>query len=435
MKVHLACLNALIISTEALPSTLFRRDSSKKSVNPSDLFLPTATSKIWNVAVNNVDQLPSKFPDDVPGTASNAGAYLFSDISAWTSGFFPGSLYTLLERNVRFPNHLSIGNLSQVDIHTLLLKLSRQWSDPLHEQAKRTDTHDMGFLIVPALRKDWELTGNTKSLGSVIIAAHSLATRYDPRVRAIRSWDNLVNKRHDIRDKTTDFLAIVDSMCNLDLLYYAGYQTANRTLIDIATRHAHTVMRDIIREDHSTFHLVNIDPRNNSIKFQETVQGYRDWSTWSRGQAWGILGYAQTYQWTKDPVFLKTAKGLADYFVGRLDGSSHTHPYVPLWDFDAPVTDGNLPPRDTSAGLVAANGLLLLHQILGSDSPYLERALRIVAETVDLSTAPPSWESIFMNATINNNEFSSDRSNNTGLVYADFYFLEFENRLLQMGLV
>lgn len=152
-----------------------------------------------------------------------------------------------------------------------------------------------------------------------------------------------------------------------------------------------------------------------------------------RGQAWSILGYAQTYQWTKNPVFLMTAQGLADYFLRRLESSNHTHPYVPLWDFDAPVSRGELPPRDTSAGLVTANGLILLHQILGGDSPYLDHALRIVAETVDLSTAPPKWESIFMNATINNNEFSESRSNNTGLVYADFYFLEFGNRLLQMG--
>ncbi|PLB46267.1 Six-hairpin glycosidase [Aspergillus steynii IBT 23096] len=427
-------LSALFLWAEALPSTP-RRHDTQKSIDLPELFSRATSSKIWNVAVDHLGKLPNKFPDNIPGFTSNNGAYLFSDISAWTSGFFPGSLYALLERNTRFPSHLDLGNSSQVALHARLLALSRQWSDPLHEQAKRTDTHDMGFLIVPALRKDWELTGNTKSLESVITAAHSLATRYDPQVRAIRSWDNLINKRHDIRDKTTDFLVIVDSMCNLDLLYYAGYQTANRTLVDIATTHAHTVIRDIIREDHSTFHLVNIDPRNNSVKFQETVQGYKDWSTWSRGQAWSILGYAQTYQWTKDPVFLDTAKGLADYFIGRLDESSHIHPYVPLWDFDAPVTAGKLPPRDTSAGLVAANGLLLLHQILEGDSPYLERALRIVAETVDLSTAPPSWESIFMNATISNNEFSSDRSNNTGLVYADFYFLEFGNRLLQMGLV
>lgn len=133
-------------------------------------------------------------------------------------------------------------------------------------------------------------------------------------------------------------------------------------------------------------------------------------------------------------MFLKTARGLADYFLSRLDESTHSYPYVALWDFDAPVVDRTLPPRDTSAGMVAANGLLLLHQTLGGDSPYLQGALRIVAETVELSTAPPRWESIFMNATINNNEFSNSRSNNTGLVYADFYFLEFGNRMLQMGL-
>jgi hypothetical protein len=171
-----------------------------------------------------------------------------------------------------------------------------------------------------------------------------------------------------------------------------------------------------------------------------------------RGQAWGILGYAQAYQWTKEPLFLETARGLADYFVKRLTTSNHNHPYVPLWDFDTPTVDDILPPRDTSAGLVAANGLLLLHQILQGESPYLDNALRIVSETIDLSMPSDqvaltvdsggnivvpqvSWESILMNATINNNEYSPSPSNNTGLVYADYYFLEFGNRLLEMGFI
>lgn len=253
----------------------------------------------------------------------------------------------------------------------------------------------------------------------------------------------------------------------MDLLYYAGYRTGNQTLIDIATTHAHTVLRDIVRDDYSTFHCCNIDPETNHIKFQETVQGYKDWSTWSRyvsgtflllstsltgprGQAWGIVGYTQTYQWTKDPIFLETARGLANYFIGRLAKATHTHPYVPLWDFDAPSVEGVLPPRDTSAGMVAANGLLLLHQALHGQSPYYTKAMEIVSQTIDLSFAdsgtveiddhdspvfsPVGWETILMNATINNNEYASSRSNNTGLVYADYYFLQFGNLLLEMGL-
>ncbi|KAB8075853.1 Six-hairpin glycosidase [Aspergillus leporis] len=411
-----------------------------------ELFSESTTAKILRTA------LPERFPDNVPSTGPTTGLYTFSKISAWTSGFFPGSLYALLERSVKYPNHSGITEIDPVDVYSQLFDLSRQWSDPLHQQAFRTNTHDMGFLILPALRRDWELTGNRTSFDSLITAAHSLATRFDARVDAVRSWDSLVNKRHNITNKATNFLVIIDSMCNMDLLYYAGYHTANQTLIDIATTHAHTVRHSIVREDYSTFHCCNIDPLTDKIIFQETVQGYKDWSTWSRGQAWGILGYAQAYQWTKEPLFLETARGLADYFVKRLTTSNHNHPYVPLWDFDTPTVDDILPPRDTSAGLVAANGLLLLHQILQGESPYLDNALRIVSETIDLSMPSDqvvltvdsggnivvpqvSWESILMNATINNNEYSPSPSNNTGLVYADYYFLEFGNRLLEMGFI
>jgi hypothetical protein len=99
---------------------------------------------------------------------------------------------------------------------------------------------------------------------------------------------------------------------------------------------------------------------------------------------------------------------------------------------------------------VAANGLLLLHETLKGRSSYLDNAMRIVKETIELSlshdpanltvgsdgtiTVPPGhWNSILMNATIDNNEYALDRSNNTGLVYADYYFLQFGNRLLERG--
>ena len=80
--------------------------------------------------------------------------------------------------------------------------------------ASRTDTHDMGFIIQPALQMDWELTGNTRSLQAVLTAAESLASRYDEKVKAIRSWDVALNKRYNYADKDVDFLVIIDSMCS-----------------------------------------------------------------------------------------------------------------------------------------------------------------------------------------------------------------------------
>lgn len=195
---------------------------------------------------------------------------------------------------------------------------------------------------------------------------------------------------------------------------------------------------------------MNIDPRTGAVKTQRTHQGYSDSSAWTRGQAWAILGFTQTYIWTKDCTFLEAAVNLSKYFIDRMAKSTHSHPFVPVWDFDAPL---DTPPlRDTSAGMIAANGLVLLHQILKNNSPYLEAALRIAKETIDLSLSrdtagfsigddgevsvgPGSWDGILMNATANNNENAIVRYSNHGLVYADYYFLELGNKLMRMGLV
>jgi hypothetical protein len=171
----------------------------------------------------------------------------------------------------------------------------------------------------------------------------------------------------------------------------------------------------------------------------------------ARGQAWGILGFAQTYIWTKDSVFLTAALALADYFLAQLAKSSQSAPHVPLWDFDAPLENG-IPLRDSSAGMIAANGLLILHQIVQSNSPYLAAAIRIAKDTITFALSPDvawfevgpegkmivkpgSWDGILMHATANNNEYALMRYGDHGLVYADYYFLEFGNKLLRMSLV
>lgn len=342
----------------------------------------------------------------------------------------------------------------------------------------------MGFIIQPALQKDWELTGNPDSLASVVNAAHALASRYSPTVGAIRSWDTAINHRYNLISKADNFLVIVDSMCNLDLLYYVAHHTQDASLATIATTHAHAVRSTILRPDFSSYHLVNFDPsKPSTVQSRLTNQGYSDSSTWTRGQAWAIMGFAQTYYWTSDLVFLDTAIGCANMFLARLSAATHHHPLVPAWDFDAPHDDPAEPLRDTSAGVIAANGLLLIHQALqglsseqrasrasppagpqdiGGD--FLDVALSIVRQTLDMSLdrdfarlAPPlsapegtggdksddglraqivpsGFDAILRNATVNNHEHSHRRYVDHGLVYADYYLLEFGNKLCRMGL-
>ena len=434
----------------------------------------------------------------MPQHGERAGKYFLRDADFWTCGFFPGILYLLRERAVRYPQVFPYldhegTTVSSSSLQHQLAELCRTWTGPVKAMMSRTDTHDMGFIIQPSLRKDWELSSNEDSLHAVLTAARSLASRYVPKAGVIRSWDVLRQADICITSMTDDCLVIIDSMMNLDLLYYASKHLADSSLADIATTHARTLLKSLLRPEptpagsnkrhkyplYSTCHVVNFDPHTGGIKQHRTAQGYRVDSTWARGQAWGIFGYAQTYNWTKDEEFLAAACGLADYFLWRLesaplcveqltasDGLDRQRTmgrYVPLWDFDAPVEDESKPLRDSSAGVIAANGMLLLSQSLAAlgDTTLAEQyqlaARRIVSDTLELSISRERaqlardaqqgntitvedvvpgqrFDSILKNATANHNSQDHDRYSDHGLVYADYYILEFGNQLLRMGL-
>jgi hypothetical protein len=268
-----------------------------------------------------------------------------------------------------------------------------------------------------------------------------------------------------------------DTFLDLDLLYFVGHMQKDQSLIDIATQHADSIIHEILRPDFSSYHLVNFDPRIGLPQAKMTNQGWKDDSTWSRGQAWAIMGFAQVYSWTKDTKYLQTAIECANYFLDRMkevEGNWH-HPMVPMWDFDAPQENLSKPLRDVSAGIITANGLLLIHQALQSlpsdtaeqlysGSNFLDIALQIVSQTLDMSydrdlasfEAPAKgvvngngvdggsadlkvketgFECILRNSTTNWNEHAHKKYCDHGLVYADYYLLEFGNKLLRAGLL
>lgn len=115
---------------------------------------------------------------------------------------------------MRYPQAIDVSEHVRSHLQEQVLKLGRHYGVAINQMSKRTDTHDMGFIVQPALQKDWELTGNKESLQSVVNAAHALASRYDAKVRAIRSWDVAINDRYSITDMDKNFLVIIDSMCS-----------------------------------------------------------------------------------------------------------------------------------------------------------------------------------------------------------------------------
>ncbi|KAH8807805.1 glycoside hydrolase family 88 protein [Xylogone sp. PMI_703] len=426
------------------------------------LYSESAIAKIWGVAQRalNKHSPPTQYPEYTkPGGAS----YVYRELDFWTSGFFPGCLYALLERQRKHPHSFPPSPYSggpQIPHPFQLQYACKWWSINLHQNARLTTTHDLSFMISPWARLSWELDRDTKAYDTLVTAAESLARRFNAEVGCLRSWDTCVTNRYKFLDPALDFLVIIDNMLNLDLLFWAATELRDRKFYDIAVSHAKTTQKHHIRPDSSTYHVVNFDQTTGTVKQKLTNQGYSDNSCWSRGQAWAITGFAQTYGWTRDRSFLDTSCKCADYFLAHLPENG-----VPPWDFSAPITPDM--PTDTSAAVIASYGMVLIHEALtalGESSPYLRGALDILASVCALKLTPsarfitsevsiPSVEhgsscesgplevdlgkgaeTILDGATINNYEFAPRRWANHGLVYADYFFLLAGNKLLDMGI-
>ena len=100
---------------------------------------------------------------------------------------------------------------------------------------------------------------------------------------------------------------------NLEVLFQSADLSGNNTLRNIATSHANTTMKNHIRWDGihhltspslylsnyspspgSTWHVVEYNATTGLVIKKRTAQGYADNSTWARGQAWGIYGFANS---------------------------------------------------------------------------------------------------------------------------------------------
>ncbi len=329
-----------------------------------------------------------------PVAAKPDSAWKTAKMFDWRIGFFPGCLWLAYRYS---------GDEA-------LKSAAGQWTEALEPVKDYTGNHDLGFMIFCSYGNGYRLTGNEEYRRVILQAAKSLAARYNPKVGLIQSWN--ANNRWK-------YPVIVDNMMNLELLFWASKNGGGKELYTIAETHALNTMKYHVREDGSTFHVVDFDPETGAVRAKNTHQGFADGSCWSRGQAWGVYGFAMSYRETKNPEFLKTARNLADYFISHLPEDK-----VPYWDFQAPGIPNE--PRDSSAGAIAASGLLELSSLAGDDNAaekYRRAALDILSSLCSSKYLGEGTKSpaILLHAT-GSRPHNSDVD--VSLIYGDYYFLE-----------
>lgn len=159
---------------------------------------------------------------------------------------------------------------------------------------------------------------------------------------------------------------------------YAIYYGEGRDAYDIPGRTAHE----------SIFNV-----KDGHYRCPNSQQGYTGFSTWTRGLAWAMCGYAEELEWLetlnagqlqpyggKDTIrkfMLKAAKATCDFYIEHTPADG-----IPYWDTGAPGLH-NIPdylnkpadpyndhePVDSSAAAIGAQGLLRLGTYLEQSEP------------------------------------------------------------------
>lgn len=304
---------------------------------------------MWKAAIEDAVQKTrqniERFGDLYPHVSEN-DVYHLNDNDDWTDGFWSGILWLCYEytKDEKF------------------LAEARKKTESFRERLaanKAIEHHDIGFLYSLSSKAQWMVERDESAKELTIAAADHLLTRWRPKSQIIQAWG-------PEGDKDNGGRIIIDCLMNLPLLYWAYEKTGDRKYFDVAVKHADKSRRFLVRGDDSSYHTFYFDQENGNAIRGGTHQGYQDGSTWTRGQAWGIYGFALSYHYTKNPLYLETSLRMARYFLERLPEDN-----VVYWDFDVPVTPDT--KRDSSASATTACGILELLKHLPADHP--ERAV------------------------------------------------------------
>jgi unsaturated chondroitin disaccharide hydrolase len=349
------------------------------------------------VAAAKVERLITDHPDYLP-LFTKDGKWLH-DQEAWTNwceGFPPGMMWIFsrqLDQEVWRPR-------------------AEHYSTLLRGREFDRDVHDLGFTFWPTWRA-WSHVSDDEELNAVVVeAGKTMGLRFHERSGFLRSF---------LAPDST----FIDIMMNVGIIYYAAQQTNDADLLRRVQTHCLNTRRYLVRGDGSTSHEGVFDLETGEFLRQTTQQGYRDDSSWARGQSWALYGFGTVFAFTGDERFLQTAIDCANFYIERTGDA-----FVPPNDWEEPNPAN---PYESSAAAIAASGLLQLSALV-PDRDDAERfagyafdIVRTLCKPRFLASEDPAWDGILKHGSYHETKnLGVDES----VMWGEYFFVEALDKVL-----
>lgn len=375
--------------------------------------LVPAIDRMFELSAGKIRALEESWqPEDGAPVFTVEGRYRSRGWTEWTQGFQFGSAILQFD---------ATGDREFLDLGR------RRTVERMSAHLTHTGVHDHGFTNVSSYGAMWRLAREGRYDASEWeLAYYALALKVSGAIQA-RRWTRVEGGGgfiHSFNGPQSLFVDTMRSLRALALSHRLGHrlleeQDAPVNLLSRLVWHAYSTAsfavyygkgRDTYDVRGRVAHESLFNPVNGTYRGPSSQQGYSPFSTWTRGLAWAILGFAEQLEFlgtvppdefsapggwsTIERWMLDAATATADYYIdvaAAADG-------VPYWDTGAaglaelgdwgsrdsdPFNDRE--PVDSSAAAIAAQGLLRLGRVLGNTGGerYEQAGLRVLATLLD----------------------------------------------------
>jgi hypothetical protein len=371
------------------------------------------------------------------------GYYHLSSAKFWASGAFAGLIWQIYQQE------------SDEKIKRYWLSKAKRWSQGLYHRTEQ-NVKDMTINNLFAFRPWYQESSNQEKedvLGMILAGAKSLSEPLNLTTRKGQYSETLgvmgYFRRASRTDKKEYWQAFVDHSINVEQLLWAAQHTPNQIEANrwnnIALSHIKSLAQTMSKNRNPGqagtwqrgYFEVNPNGKNyGKFLFNEGKQGWKDGSTWSRGQAWWIYATSVTYQYSQDPEILTIAKQAINYYLNHLldrfpNELRQAGDLIPPWDFDYALQVDPKTEKDTSAAAIAVSGMLKLVASLPTSDPdrktYLTESERILNQLLSppyLATPNQGMSVLLQGCYHHPKAIAPTDMYDNGLIWGDYFLVD-----------